>query len=139
MVFLQGEEGGVEPLDMPHLDDEVLRPGRVDERARLVGRRRDRLFDEDVQAALQRFGSYGIMGARRSRDAHRLDRFQELVQGRARRRVFALRYFPEFRGVCVVHGRELRLRNLSEHFCVKRPEMPQSDNADSHLFHTFIE
>ena len=77
-----GEDHGIEPLQVADLQDEPLARGERDQLARLVGRRRDRLLDQHVGARGEEVARDGVVQRGRRRDADGVDAADELAMVR---------------------------------------------------------
>src|SRR5450759_390525 len=72
----------IEPLDVANLDHHASFPGELEESIGLFQRRRDRLFDEDVLAALDSRARDGEMRRGGHDDDDRIGRFEEISECR---------------------------------------------------------
>src|SRR5262245_2649468 len=85
-----GRERGIEPFNVSHLKDQLSRFGRGDHPVGLVQRPRNRLFDQNVDARLQKCAGDFVMVGGRSSDADRFDLVEQfaVVADEARRVAF---------------------------------------------------
>ena len=90
-------ERRVEALEVPDLQDAAARVGGANERLTLRGGRRERLFDQDVDAGGEEIAADRGMRARRHRDARAVDGARRAPDGR-RRRSRRARRRPRARG-----------------------------------------
>ena len=79
-----GEDHGVEPLQVADLQHEPLARGELDQLARLVGSRRDRLLDQHVGAGGEEVAGDRVVERGRRRDADGVGAADELAMVRER-------------------------------------------------------
>ena len=83
-VRQRGAHGAIEPLDVAGLQHRARAPRDREQRVGFLDRRRDRLFDQHVQPALERRRGDGVVRRRRHDDAHRVDGVEQRVERRER-------------------------------------------------------
>ena len=118
-VMLQREDGGVEALDMPHLETKAAFGRRAAEPVRFIDGLRDRLLKKDVFSSRQRLHRHRVMGARAGGNGDRIGPAQQFCHTCRCTRSALRRHLPGSLRVKIKDSGEHRTGDIRKHLGVK--------------------
>ena len=131
----QRQDRGVEALEMADLKHDAARVRERDQRVRLLERRRDRFFEQDMQAGIEKLARDREMRPRRHHDARGLDPARELADVAQREGTKPCPERPRPLELAVDHRDQLGARQRRIFLGVMPAEMAATDDRGAHRRH----
>ena len=129
------ENGGVESLKVPYLQDALLAPGKLDELARLSGCFGHRFLHENVGAGGEKIARDREVSRRGCHDAHKIDAAEQVTMVGEHLHGKFTRGLRARLGAGVDHGHELAIGRLGILLGVKAAEIADTDHRCSEFAH----
>ena len=121
-------EGGIEALDVADLNDAVSAPGGLDDGIRLVERRRKRLFDEHMDAVLEKRRRHRVMLHGRHDDAGGIDLIEQRAKVRECAGLMARGDGLGLGGIGVGDSDQFHVAERAQDPCVSLAEVAHADH-----------
>lgn len=132
---LGGEDGRIEPFQVPDLQHPAGSGGNLDERARLFQCLGHGLFNQHMCSGTQKVCCDGVMGRSLGNDAHRIDLAQQLlVIGKSRHTQLCRNRIAGALDT-VYHSHQLTLRQGGIFLGVEPAEVAHTDHGGSDFLH----
>ena len=134
-VLFERAQDRIEPLHVADLQNEFVAPCQFRELARMRGAIGNRLFDQHVLVALQKWPRDFVMRTGRCRYRSGVNQFNEFIERfrRCNAKLFRNRIGP--RKIDIVNRREFRRRNLSVNPRMVASDMTNANDANTQFFH----